>query len=88
MFQQPPLPGLNFRGRPRSGLSRAESIKRCQAERRKAGTRKSLSVEIDGKLLDSFKTTASCKNLKLREAVEDALKIWLTGTSIKKAARS
>jgi hypothetical protein len=40
-------------------LSRSERMRRSQAERRKTGSRKSLSVEVDSVFLVAFKTRAS-----------------------------
>ena len=74
---QPTLPGLTPRGRPRSGISRIEQVRLAQAARRKTSARKSLSAEVDGGLLAEFKTAASDRRLTIWEAAEEAMRNWI-----------
>ena len=79
--KQPTSPGLRQRGRPRSVFSRAERMRRTQAERRKGGSRKPLSVEVEKILFSTFKTKAYFCGLTLREAVEEAMCAWVNSSS-------
>jgi hypothetical protein len=74
---QPPLPGMSPRGRPRSGISSTERIRRYQAARRKSSSRKMFSVEIDGVVLAAFKAAATSRKMTFPKAAEAAMKAWM-----------
>lgn len=74
---QPTLPGLTPRGRPRSGVPRRDQLRFAQAARRKVSGRKTLSAEVDGTLLAEFRTAARGRRLRMWEAVEAAMRNWI-----------
>ena len=79
LADQPTLPGLTPRGRPRLGISKGERARRNQAKRRRTGANKSLTVEVNGTLLANFKAHASGR-LTMRKAVEEAMRSWIAAT--------
>lgn len=79
--EQPTLPGMTPRGRPRCGVSRVERVRCSQAARRATSDRKPLSAEVGKGLLAQFKSAASDRSLTLREAVETAINHWIMAGS-------
>jgi len=58
-------------------VPRRVQVRVAQAARRKVSTRKTLSAEVDKTLLAEFRAVVRKQRLRMREAVEAAMRNWI-----------